>query len=76
MNMPYLTVRDIENNIPEDSTKVCYRRLSLFLIFIALTLFTIAVFLSSSIIKIQLVVTGNVIFAIGIIILYYHRRPV
>jgi hypothetical protein len=71
--MPYLTTRDIENNIPEEANTVCYRRISLCLIFIALGLFTITVFFSFPI-KIKLIITGNVIFVIGIIILYFNRR--
>lgn len=71
--MPYLTTRDIENNIPEDDYKVCYRCISLFFIFIALGLFTITVFFPYPI-KTTLVITGNVIFVIGIITYYFNRR--
>lgn len=72
--MSYLTTRDIENNIPEDGNTVCYRRISLCFIFIALGLFTLSVFFLYPI-KMNLMIAGIVIFALGIVvILYFHRR--
>lgn len=74
--MPYLTNRDIENQIPESFEQWLqwvYRIIALFLIFVALGLFNISVFFSY-LVKIRLVIAGMVLFVIGIITLYFNRR--